>query len=214
MWFWLRFLVFLALFGLWVLGAGYWVRCRLLGNCEPVVPIDSTELKKATHTLFLMVDGHPTEEGYPEMVFNFGSASPTYLPEHGQFLDRVADKMRALPQYRLLLLGRCTRSEAELSYRRGLYENLARARALALLEKLVLEKGIDRHRIEAEGRIVADDAEFSPMQFSLRPHTAQKAIELEAFEEEEEEVLQADTLIVPEEDSLPQEEELDIVSFD
>lgn len=189
----LRLLIFMGIVAVWLAWGSHYVRCVILDDCQPPVPIDSTALKKATHTLFLMVDGKPTAEGYPEFVFNYGSAGATYLPEHEQFLDLVGQEAQQRPQHQLLLIGRCTQTEARSAHAQELFENLARARALTIADKLHAEQNIPLERIEIKGVTMPDTAIFSPMQFVLRPF---KGLDLD-HELTEDEVVEGDTLVVP-----------------
>lgn len=194
-------ILFFFAFALFWLAWGYrYYKCSILKECEPPVPVDSVALRKVTHTLFLLLDGKPTGEGYPEFVFNYGSAGATLLDEHENFLDYVTNTLERLPQHRLLLIGRCTQSEHKSNQRYELYENLGRARALTILDKLVLEHKINAQRIEIRGEVMADDVFFSPMQFIVHPHNANPYLEADISEDDL--VTASDTLVIPEDDSL------------
>ncbi len=112
-----------------------------------------------------LMDGDSTIlQGYKQLAFDVGSISPDLTINNQEYLDKLADYLKANPSKNLTITGLFRKSEAGQSA--GIYENLGLARANVLRDFLV-QRGIDVNRISLDHAGIADDNLTAPAQFEI-----------------------------------------------
>lgn len=130
-----------------------------MNNCGPTTEHDSNLLS------LKLMDGDSTIlQGYDQFAFDPNSISPDLTINNQDFLDKIADYLKANPTKNLTITGMFRKSEEGQSV--GIYENLGIARANVLRDFLV-QRGIDVKRISLDHVGIEDENLTVPAQFGL-----------------------------------------------
>jgi len=144
---------------LFIIPARYIYVCKIMNNCAPVVD------HKANLPTLKLMDGDSTIlQGYEQLTFDESSISPNLTLNNQEYLDKLADYLKANPTKNLTITGLFRKSEAGQSA--GIYENLGLARANVLRDFLV-QRGIDVNRISLDHAGIADNNLTAPAQFDI-----------------------------------------------
>ena len=145
---------------LFIIPARYIYVCKIINNCAPIeqVPTDWSA------SLRLMDGDSMLLKGFDHFIFDKNSISPDLNLNNQDFLDQVADYLKANPTKHLTITGFYRASEQGISS--GIYENLGIARANAIRQFLV-ERGIDIKRISLDYAAIVGEDLTMPLQFHL-----------------------------------------------
>jgi len=144
---------------LFILPARYIYVCKIMNNCAPTVD------HKANLPTLKLMDGDSTIlQGYEQLAFDAGSITPDLTLNNQEYLDKLADYLKANPAKNLTITGLFRKSEAGQSA--GIFENLGLARANVLRDFLV-QRGIDVNRISLDHAGIVDDNLTAPAQFDI-----------------------------------------------
>jgi len=145
---------------LFIIPARYIYVCKIMNNCAPIsdAPINwSTSLRLMNGDSMLL-------KGFDHFTFESNSISPDLNLNNQDFLDQIANYLKANPSKHLTITGLYRNSEKGESS--GIFENLGIARANTIRDFLV-QRGIDVERISLDhSAIVGEDLKM-PLRFDL-----------------------------------------------
>lgn len=157
----LSFLVF-------TIPARYIYVCKIKNNCGPTTVVESTA---RPFSLSLMDGDSVILTGYEQLSFDNGSTAPDLTLNNQEFLDKIADYIKANPDKNLTITGLFRNSENGVTS--GMFENLGLARSNILRDFLV-QRGIDVSRISLDHSVIPDDNLTEPAKFDLSINTPEE----------------------------------------
>lgn len=152
-------------FVIWALGARYYYVCQIKGLCggEPVTVVDTR-----AKTLQLKYGEEVVLDGYNEFEYGLGRRLPNMDSNNDEFLDKLAEHLKAHPEHSVTITGNYLESEAGATLSGTFQENLGLARAEHIRNHLIA-RDIDESRISLDHQMVTGDLLSKPLEFSLFP---------------------------------------------
>lgn len=182
----IRILIAAIIFMLWAVWARNYYVCEVLGECAPAqTDVDSTYLQNIPQTLELMAGDQELLKDYPQFYFDYGSHGYTYIDGNEKFLAKLAAFLEEHPESNLIVTGYYTPQEKEAVEKTHFYNDLGKARAYTIINKLIEEYNIPKNRIKGISKMTATNTMIEPLQFDIVGYVA-KIVEMN----------QADTLFL------------------
>lgn len=164
----LRLFISLFVFASWFAWAHHYYICEVRNMCHPSIPTtDSVKFYNVAHTLTLKADEYVILENYPEFCFDFGSPQAIELAGHKEFYTALVEFLRANPTAELRVTGRFLDKEQKIAQKKGRYNDLGMARAMAVIDKLHNEFQIDNARLHAYSQALLQDTLIAPVDFQV-----------------------------------------------
>jgi len=151
-------------FVIWALGARYYYVCQIKGLCGNAV----TVVDARSNTLQLKYGEEVILDGYNEFAYDHGRRLPNLNTNNDEFLDKLAEHLKAHPEHGVTITGNYLENEATAALSGTFQENLGLARAEQIRNHLVA-RGVDESRISLDHQIVKGDKLSNPLEFSLFP---------------------------------------------
>lgn len=168
----LRLFITFVVFASWFSWAHHYYVCEVCNLCHPSIPTtDSVKFYNVSHTLTLKAEEYIILENYPEFCFDFGSPQAIELAGHKAFYTALVDFLRANPDAELRITGRYLRKEQDVAQKKGKYNDLGLARAMAVVDKLHNEFQIDNRRLHPHSQELLQDTLIAPVDFQAMNYT-------------------------------------------
>lgn len=168
----IRVIIAGVIFMLWAVWARNYYVCEILGECQPPqTDIDSSYLNNIPSTLELTAGEYIILENYPEFYFDYGSHGYTYVDGNEKFLAKLAAFMNENPEAKLVVTGYYTPEEKEVVEKSHLYNDLGKARAYTIINKLIEEYKISKYRLKGVSKLAMTEVLVSPLGFEIMGYT-------------------------------------------
>lgn len=167
----IRFLIGFAIFMVWAVFARNYYICEIKGECgPPLEDVDSTFLDNMPKTLDLMAGDHVLLNDYPQFYFDHASHAYTYVDGNDDFLNEAATFLAEHPgdTIYMVITGFYLQSEQRAIVDSKLYNDLGLARAQTIIDRLIHEYNIPKHRLKANSRLASTDPVAEPLQFEVK----------------------------------------------
>lgn len=166
----IRFFIGLSVFLVWVVFARNYYICEIKGECgPPLTDSDSTFLANIPETLDLTAGEHVLLNDYPQFYFDYASHDYTYIDGNEKFLGYVVSFLEEHPadSISLVITGYYLQSEAEAIKDSKLYNDLGMARAQTIIDKLIQEYKMPKHRIQAKSKLASSNPVVAYLTFDV-----------------------------------------------
>jgi len=166
----IRFFIGLGVFVVWVVFARNYYICEIKGECgPPLTNIDSTFLANIPETLDLTAGEQVLLNDYPQFYFDYASHDYTYIDGNEKFLAYVVSFLEEHTEDSILLVitGYYLDSEAKVIKDSKLYNDLGMARAQTIIDKLVEEYKLPKHRVKAKSERASSDPVVAYLTFNV-----------------------------------------------
>lgn len=166
----LRFLLGLGIFVVWAVFARNYYICEIKGECGvPLTDVDSSFLENIPQTLDLTAGTHVILDNYPQFYFDHASHAYTYVDGNEKFLSLVATFLKEHPEdsISLHITGFYLKSEEKAIADSKLYNDLGLARAHTIIDKLIHEYRVPKHRIEAKSQLASSNPIVESLLFDI-----------------------------------------------
>lgn len=164
----IRVIIAGIVFMLWAVWARNYYVCEILGECQPPqTDIDSSYLDNIPNTLELTAGEYVILENYPEFYFDYGSHGYTYIDGSEKFLAKLAAFMDENPTAKLIVTGYYTQEEKEVVEKSHFYNDLGKARAYTIINKLIEEYNIPKYRLKGVSKLAMTDVIAAPLDFEI-----------------------------------------------
>jgi outer membrane protein OmpA-like peptidoglycan-associated protein len=168
----IRVIIAGIIFMLWAVWARNYYVCEILGECQPPqTDIDSSYLDNIPNTLTLRAGEHVLLEDYPEFYFDYGSHGYTYINGNEKYLAKLAAFMTEHPETKLIVTGFYTKEEKEVVEKSHFYNDLGKARAYTIVNKLIEEYKLPKHRLKGISKLSDTNPIVTPLQFEILGYT-------------------------------------------
>lgn len=166
----LRFLLGLGIFVVWAVFARNYYICEIKGECgPPLTDVDSSFLENIPQTLDLTAGEHVLLNDYPQFYFDHASHAYTYVDGNEKFLSLVATFLKEHPEdsISLSITGFYLENEQKAIKDSKFYNDLGMARAHTIIDKLIHEYKVPKHRIKAASKLASSNPIVESLLFNI-----------------------------------------------
>jgi outer membrane protein OmpA-like peptidoglycan-associated protein len=166
----IRFLLGFIIFMAWAVFARNYYICEIKGECgPPLVDVDSSFLENIPQNLDLTAGDYAILDDYPQFYFDHASHAYISIEGNDEFLSLVATFLEEHPgdTISMTITGYYLQSEEKAIEHSNLYNDLGMARAQTIIDKIVHEYNVPKHRIKAISKLGSEDPIQEPLQFDI-----------------------------------------------
>ena len=167
----IRFIIGFAMFMVWAAFTRNYYVCEIKGECgPPMVDIDSSFLDNIPKNLDLTAgDNYAILNDYPQFYFDHASHAYIDVDGNDEFMRLVAEFLEEHPGDTIFMTitGFYLQSEQKAIEDSKLYNDLGIARAQTIIDKLVNEYKVPKHRLKARSSLASQNPVSEPLLFNI-----------------------------------------------